>query len=1219
MALKLIPLDGARRQVAFHAEISTLSLFRHDGIVRIFDHGSSGATGWYAMELVDGPTLTDFHRALWNVAPTDRISTVLTNSEQVGDSAAGERVPGLGAVPIAAAGRLNRVVRLGIGLCRSLAHLHGRGIVHRDLTPTNVVLRDDDRVVLIDFGLACESPGAHGRESIEMAGLFQGTVSYVAPEQCRGGRVDARADLYALGCVLYELVTGVRPFLGRDPRELIEHHLHTAPVAPSAHVMAVPKDLDALIMRLLAKRPRDRPGSADEVAVALARITGDADAVASWAGDDVVRSEGFCLYAPEFVGREGELAHFDEWLNRLQQKRGARLLVRGETGVGKTFLLGEIAHRARARGLRVTTGASSSPSAASTSVGGEWISDARPFGLLRPMLKACADLARTAGANTIRAVAHAYADVLSTIEPAFVSVSGLAASEMTLSPEAARVRALEAVRALIVTLPVLGPTVLILDDLQWADDLSLQIVRSLGAEDLRDIGLLIVCAVRSDGPKLVLGDDTNSQLLPPLQDFEIRTIVADILGHDPDGQGDELAGLVVPVSNGNPFFASEYLRAAVHDGLLERRRGRWSLSSRGRVEVEAGRARPPPPSLRDIAGRRVRALSAEARSILQLASTLGSECEIDVLLAAAHRDEAATLRALAELEAHAIVTRVSPTIVRIEHQALRDSAYSAMDSDVARATHRAAAEALKSADEERYRFVLGHHFLLAGDETAAFECFAEAGRRALASGFIGEACEQLRRACELQEARPGLLEQGSERVALWRRYGEALAGRGHMDQVERALRVALRHANVRVPVRSVGWFGMLARQMLQHAMLRLAPWVFPPASEDQQATWAEASRSSHWLGFRFMFTTNSVAMIASVTGATNMGERAHTPKLSASPLTVLARMIGLMGMERLASRYFRIARGWAQSSGEVTPVLQAAQSEAFYYYNLGRLDSARDVLFPYMKVAADRGIDYELRAFELIETFVEIARGRFREAEVIARSVAEASTRYGISFYEQQARKLWAICALQLGRFEDALGIIGPLAEEATRRGNEIDRLNLAAMASVVDYRAGRHDVAIDRALALARVAERGSQLYHLFELHTFLPEVLVGGWERDKERPRSTELARSAVRACALARKCARVFRVLAPTAWRLTARACYLGGRRAEGGRALTKARAFGLAYRMPLDIALTALETVRLGGAELRNPEKEVSQARLILEQIGCLWHSAGAGDVSSTIRE
>jgi Protein kinase domain/GAF domain len=185
---------------------------------------------------------------------------------------------------------LARALDIADQVCQALEYAHGRGLVQCDLKPANIWLARDGTAKLGDLGLARRLDHARLAER-----TIVGSVAYLAPEQALGEPLDARTDLYALGVLLYELVTGRLPFDGDDVGTVIHQHLHAAPVPPSAHRPELPPALDALVLHLLAKRPAERPADAAAVRDALAALTTrDATAVrrSDAAADTVARDEG---------------------------------------------------------------------------------------------------------------------------------------------------------------------------------------------------------------------------------------------------------------------------------------------------------------------------------------------------------------------------------------------------------------------------------------------------------------------------------------------------------------------------------------------------------------------------------------------------------------------------------------------------------------------------------------------------------------------------------------------------------------------------------------------------------------------------------------------------------------------------------------------------------------------------------------------------------------
>ncbi len=163
---------------------------------------------------------------------------------------------------------LDRALAITRDVCQGLALAHAHGVLHRDVKPENILFTADGSAKLGDFGLAI----AFGQSRMTAPGTVLGTAAYMPPEQALGSEVDARGDLYSLGCVLYEMVTGQPPFPGGDTIAVVSQHINSAPEAPSAHREGLPAALDALIAQLLAKAPHQRPASAIAVLEALSAI-----------------------------------------------------------------------------------------------------------------------------------------------------------------------------------------------------------------------------------------------------------------------------------------------------------------------------------------------------------------------------------------------------------------------------------------------------------------------------------------------------------------------------------------------------------------------------------------------------------------------------------------------------------------------------------------------------------------------------------------------------------------------------------------------------------------------------------------------------------------------------------------------------------------------------------------------------------------------------------
>ncbi len=253
-AIKLLPPDraGEANLVRFEREVQMTAQLSHPNTVAIYDYGRTpDGVFYYAMEYLDGINLEDLVR-LYGPQPPGRVVGIL---DQV---------------------------------CGALSEAHGRGLVHRDIKPANIILTErggePDVAKVVDFGLVKPLMRDDPHVTMSSASVLTGTPLYLSPEAMTMPEVgDPRSDLYALGAVGYFLLTAHPVFEGGTVAEIIGHHLHTEPVAPSRRVdRSIPSDLEAIVLQCLRKPPEQRPESARVLRDALRRC----DTVQPWTSDD---------------------------------------------------------------------------------------------------------------------------------------------------------------------------------------------------------------------------------------------------------------------------------------------------------------------------------------------------------------------------------------------------------------------------------------------------------------------------------------------------------------------------------------------------------------------------------------------------------------------------------------------------------------------------------------------------------------------------------------------------------------------------------------------------------------------------------------------------------------------------------------------------------------------------------------------------------------------
>ncbi|MGW4382049.1 protein kinase domain-containing protein [Kitasatospora sp. NPDC004531] len=284
VAVKLLRSELAEDDTArlrFTREAHSVAALNHHAVVAVYDTGEEQhggeSTPYIVMELVEGRTVRE----------------LLVDEE---------------APPV------DQALIITAGVLEALAYSHQHGIVHRDIKPANVIITNGGAVKVMDFGIARALTGA--ATTMTQTGMVMGTPQYLSPEQALGKAVDHRSDLYAAGCMLYELLTLRPPFVGETPLAVVYQHVQDAPVPPSRVNDRVPPQLDALVLRALEKNPDDRFQSADEFRVhvqhALRQLHGaagvgyPADPAALAAGGWDGTPAGGSVAATELLGTVGD-------------------------------------------------------------------------------------------------------------------------------------------------------------------------------------------------------------------------------------------------------------------------------------------------------------------------------------------------------------------------------------------------------------------------------------------------------------------------------------------------------------------------------------------------------------------------------------------------------------------------------------------------------------------------------------------------------------------------------------------------------------------------------------------------------------------------------------------------------------------------------------------------------------------------------------------------
>jgi tetratricopeptide (TPR) repeat protein len=711
----------------FLAEIRLTAALQHPNILPLFDSGSEGDQLYYVMPFVRGESLR-------------------------------EKLTRETSLPV------DEAVAIGRGIADALDHAHRQGVIHRDIKPENILLSDGVPMVA-DFGIA-RALSAAGGERVTQTGVVVGTPSYMSPEQAMGGaELDERADLYALGCVLFEMLTGRTPFSGPTAAAVISQHV-VAPV-PSARDLrtTVPPTVDGVIVRALAKDPNERFATAKEMGAALV-----APPPIEPLPDYSQVAEPVTRTTTPLAGRRKEFAQLMERLDAMADGHGGTVLIGGEPGVGKTKLAEALLLEARARGYVCAVGhcyeMEGSPPYLPFIEQWEWAIRNAPPGRLRAAL----------GSG-----AAEFARIMPRLRQAFPDIG----EPLDLPPDQQRHYLFTQFRDYYGRVTANVPVVGLFDDLHWADESTLLLLEFL-APHLSSMRLLLLGTYRD--VELEVGRPFAKSLerltrqrlaqriaLRRMPSDDVKALLAQLGAPDPPPA---LVQAVYAETEGNPFFVEEVFRHLKDEGRLLDADGRWlpDLKIEG-LEVPEG--------VRLVIGRRLERVSETCRNVLTAAAVIGPRFDLAVLEAVGEAGGDAMLDALEEAEraglaiGHQVKRETSYTFA---HELVRQTLLEALSVPRRLRRHLKTAQAMGQlyvGREAQHASELAYHYFQSGsgDEEKTTRYLLLAGQQALAAAAFDEALAQAERAFSVFE------DAGERRRAdlLWLR-ASALRGLGHWNE-----------------------------------------------------------------------------------------------------------------------------------------------------------------------------------------------------------------------------------------------------------------------------------------------------------------------------------------------------------------------------------------------------------------------------------------------------
>jgi predicted ATPase/predicted Ser/Thr protein kinase len=677
-------------------------------------------------------------------------------------------------------------------IAQALTAAHKQGVVHRDMKPENILLDEEGNAYLSDFGIAKDLAS----DGLTQPGKIVGSVDYLAPEQAKGEEITPRTDIYGLGVVLYEMLTGEHPFPGLTPVQLLQKHLNQPLPSMKVTHSKVDEGLNYVIQRATAKDPAERYSDALDMVEAyqqaliseesppLLRYEPQVPAYLEEVDEEVE------IQRPVFVGREGALSQLDGYLEKALAGRGQVVFVTGGAGRGKTALIDEFSRRAQNThdGLIVAMGNCN----AQTGIGDPYLPFRDAFSMLAGDVEGrwvSGSLTRE-NAKRLWEVLPLTIDALLARGPFLVDVfipgEVLLAHGKAVLPTGAE--QLEKLGDLLVrkksgvseleqsllfeqcanVLNIISsqrPLLLFMDDLQWVDDASTSLLFQLG-QRIEGNPILILGAYRPDEVALGRGEDRHplegvvnelkrkyGDILIDLakeEEEEDRAFVEDFLDTEPNRLGPEFRQALYGHTGGHPLFTVELLRAMQERGdLIHDKQGRW-------VEGPGLSWGDLPARVEAVIEERIERLDEDLREVLTVACVEGEEFTVQVIARVQKIEERSLLRRLSQdLEKrHRLVReqdelRVNGRVLtryRFSHQLFQRYLYSDLSAGERRLLHGEIATVLEDLYKGETRGIavlLAHHYMEAKDIINTVKYLLEAAELARERGANVEALKSI--------------------------------------------------------------------------------------------------------------------------------------------------------------------------------------------------------------------------------------------------------------------------------------------------------------------------------------------------------------------------------------------------------------------------------------------------------------------------------------------
>ncbi len=683
-------------------EYRALSKLNHQNIVRVYEFGEDQQQAFLTLEYINGLTLEAWLHA------GQVLSSIVENFSQ---------------------------------LSQAIEVVHDAGLLHRDLKPENVMLNSSGTIKLMDFGLSKLNDSSL---QLTKVGTMLGTVLYMSPEQCRGDTLDARADWYSFGIMLYRAVCGQLPFTGNSLPEVVMAHLQRTPKKPSLLNPSIPVVLEELLLRLLAKNPAERPNHANEIRQALQQsLEQPQHSVVT--KPHTPRADQI-LVVP-LLGRSNELVALEAAVSQ-----NGVTAVRGIAGIGKTHLLQSFAQNAKKTCIW---------SAATAD-------DQTPFGMVSRLVSSLAN------EDLLTSAPVALRQLWKRFAPrANLGLDATTSAVLSNDPALAQLELLEGFRNLLEI--VADQTIIILENIHWADQASLELLRYACAQIPNTNIILSYRSEELSNAAKVLPEIRHNINLEPLPQTIMQDILEGWLGAKIEAA--LIDELLIPAS-GNPWLLSQRVETMLEHKLLTQRAGvyEWTRSS---VHLPIG--------VQDLMQQRIAHLGQTTLEFARAASIFGQHFFYEDVKTVLDWTDDACLNEIEILLRTRLILEQKNDAFTFTHPAYPEALHGDILGLKLRRWHRRAAAILEQRPDQL--ITLARHHLAGGNAEAALSVALSSAEQ-FANQFAFPQAEMAYRIA-LEALEFNSLDSTALRATIQSGLGKTLYATGHVDEAIALWRRAL--------------------------------------------------------------------------------------------------------------------------------------------------------------------------------------------------------------------------------------------------------------------------------------------------------------------------------------------------------------------------------------------------------------------------------------------